>query len=127
MMRALVVASMLMLAACSGTDDLARGKGGTTFDVKGKTYNAVWNASITALTSSGLAIIESNKSDGLIKAEKAAGMMTWGEVVGVFISPTKKSSIYHVQVQSLKRATYQITGQVWDKTIAERIKSELNR
>jgi hypothetical protein len=113
-----------LCASCSTIDDLQRG-GGTKFLVQNQSYDKVWQASILVV-SRQLTIVETDKSTGTIKAEKGAGMTTWGEVVGVFISPDETArNTFVVEVESLKRDSGQITGQDWTLTIVEGIKAEL--
>jgi uncharacterized lipoprotein len=115
-----------LLSACADSSSLSPGKGGSTVTVSGRSYDQVWNASIKSVTSLGLAITSSDKSRGIIKAEKGVGLTTWGEVVGVFISPANvKAKHYTVEVQSEKHLQYQITGQDWTHSILEGIKAEL--
>lgn len=115
----------LIFSSCQTISSLHSGGGGTIFIVKYKKYSEVWK-SANHVVSQQLTIISAEKDLGVIKAEKGAGLFTWGEVVGVFISPTEESSpIYTVKVQSLKRSTYQITGQNWESTIVQGMKSEL--
>ncbi|MCX2695012.1 hypothetical protein OO256_28845 [Pseudomonas sp. DCB_CB] len=74
-----------------------------------------------------MAIVEMNKSAGVIKSEVPAGMATWGEVVGLFITPTTKDSDrYTIHIVSKTRSTYQITGQNWAPSVAARIQSDLD-
>jgi len=114
----------MLTGGCATIDSLKPGSG-TDFTVSERSYQDIWNAAIVAATS-GLAIVESDKSSGAIKAESKAGFSTWGEVVGIFISPqTENSAQYSVEVQSLKRARGQLTGQDWERTIIERMKAEL--
>ena len=55
-------------------------------------------------------------------------MATWGEVVGVFITPTTPNAhSYNVEVVSLKRSAMQITGQDWTRTVITGIKAELGQ
>lgn len=126
MKKILVLAvTLLLLSACSTVDSLGKGRGGSTFEVKAKSYDEVWKAAVRTASRS-LTIVESNKEDGVLKAEKGAGLSTWGEVVGIFITPTKNgSTTYTVEIQSLKRASGQITGQDWTMTVKSGILAEL--
>lgn len=114
------------LVGCSTTDSLKAGTGGSSFEVRGKSYDEVWKA-INRTASRSLTIVESNKEAGTLKAEKGAGMATWGEVVGVFISPSRSGAdVYTIEIQSLKRASLQITGQDWTTTMKSGILAELD-
>lgn len=122
---AIMLLASAALFGCATTDTLQPGTGGSTFEVRGKTYDEIWKAAV-ATTSRSLTIVESNKESGTIRAEKAAGLATWGEVVGVFIRPTTNgATVYTVEVQSLKRSRAQLTGQDWTVTIIAGIKAEL--
>jgi hypothetical protein len=120
--------ALLTITGCATTDTLQPGKSGSTkFTVQGKTYDQLWKASVKAM-SSQLSIVEKSKESGVIKAEKGAGVSTWGEVVGVFISPAnKQSDKYVVEVQSYKRHRLQVSGQDWTQTIVTAIETELDQ
>lgn len=119
----LVVA--LSISGCATVDTLQPGTGGSTFEVRDKNYDEIWKAVVTTASRS-LTIVESSKETGTLRAEKGAGMATWGEVVGIFIRPTSNGApVYTVEVQSLKRSRLQITGQDWTTTMISGIKAEL--
>lgn len=120
--------ALLALASsgCNTIDSVQPGKG-ISFQVQGKTYDQVWRASV-AVMSRQLTLVEDSKQRGFIRAEAAAGMTTWGEVVGVFITPTAPTAhSYNVEVVSLKRSAVQITGQDWTRTVITGIKAELGQ
>ncbi|UUZ62102.1 hypothetical protein LP417_17545 [Polaromonas sp. P1-6] len=117
----------LPLAGCATVDTLQPGTGGSTFEIRGKTYDEVWKAVIRTASRS-LTIVESNKETGTLRAEKGVGVATWGEVVGVFVRPTKNGApSYTVEVQSLKRSMVQLTGQDWTTTLKSGIQAELDQ
>jgi len=114
-----------ILVACATIGSLQPGAGGSTFEVRGKSYDEIWKAAVQVM-SRNLTIVESDKASGQIKSEARAGIATWGELVGVFIRPTiPNADSYTVEVQSLKRARFQITGQDWEPHVIAGIKAEL--
>lgn len=118
---------MISISGCSTIDSLQPGKGGTTFEIRGKTYDQVWKA-VTRTAGQRLTVVESNKQTGTLKAEQGTGMASWGEVVGIFVQPTSNGSpVYIIEVQSLKRSTLQLTGQDWTLTMVNGIKNELGQ
>lgn len=122
-----LIAGSLVLGCigCATVNSLQRGAGGETFLVHNRSYDQIWNAAILVVDRQ-LTIVQSDKGAGTIKAEKRAGIATWGEVVGVFITPDSTDShTFLVEVESMKRDSFQITGQDWTSTIAEGIKAEL--
>lgn len=115
------------ISGCATVDTLQPGTGGSTFEVRGKSYDEIWKAVVRTTTRS-LTIVESNKESGILRAEKGVGMATWGEVVGIFVRPTNNGApVYSVEVQSLKRSRLQITGQDWTTTMISGIKAELDQ
>ena len=113
-------------SACSTIDSLEPTDSGITLEVAHKPYAEVWKSSVNAM-STNLAIVEMDKRAGVIKSEAPAGMATWGEVVGLFISPaTKTSDRYTIHIVSKTRSTYQITGQNWAPSVAARIQADLD-
>jgi hypothetical protein len=122
----IISAACLGISACSTVDGLQPSDSGVTVEIRNKSYNEVWKSSVSAM-SSGLAIVEINKSAGVIKSEAPAGMATWGEVIGLFVTPvTPSAESYSIRIVSKKRATYQITGQNWAPSIAARIQADLD-
>lgn len=114
------------VTACSTIDGLESTDKGITLEVTQKPYAEVWKSSVKAM-STNLAIVEMDKSAGVIKSEAPAGMATWGEVVGLFITPvTKVSDSYTIHIVSKTRSTYQLTGQNWAPSVAARIQSDLD-
>lgn len=114
------------ITACSTIDGLQPTDEGITVEVENKPYVEVWKSSVNAM-STNLAIVEMDKSTGVIKSEAPAGMATWGEVVGLFITPTTKfADSYKVRVVSKTRSTYQLTGQNWAPSVAARIQADLD-
>lgn len=123
----MVLLFSITLTSCATIDTLQSGTGGSSFEVRGKTYEQIWKAAVT-VASRSLTLVESDKTAGVIKAEKSADIATWGEVVGIFIRPTSnKAPVYTVEVQSLKRSRLQITGQDWTTTMITGIKTELEQ
>ena len=117
----------LSISGCATIDTVQPGTGGSTFEVRGKSYDEIWKA-VVRTASRSLTIVESNKETGTLRAEKGVGMATWGEVVGIFVRPTNNGApVYTVEVQSLKRSRVQITGQDWTSTMSSGIKVELDQ
>ncbi len=113
-----------MLGACATVEDLRPGTG-SVITIEGKTFEQIWKAAIKA-TNKNLTIVYNNKQRGEIRAEAAAKIASWGEVVGVFISPTTpKAAKYTVEVVSQTRSKIQLTGQNWERSILASIQVDL--
>jgi hypothetical protein len=118
---------VVAISGCSTIDSLEPGTGGQTFQVRGKKYDEIWKA-VVRTASHVLTIVDNNKETGTLRAEKAAGIATWGEVVGIFVRPARNGApVYTVEVQSLTRLAFQITGQDWTTTMISGIQAELDR
>ena len=121
-----VTLGLVVIAGCATISSLRPG-GGSTASIDNRSYSEVWHAAITVV-SRNLTIVETDEAAGVIKAEKRVGVATWGEVVGVFITPADPSARrFTVEVVSQKRLQGQVTGQNWEPTIVEGIKAELGR
>ncbi len=115
------------ISGCATIDTLQAGTGGSSFEVRGKTYDEIWKA-VVITAGRSLTVVESNKQSGTLKAEKGGGLFTWGEVVGIFVRPTSNGApVYIIEVQSLKRARGQLTGQDWTETMISGVKAELGQ
>ncbi|CAH1386594.1 hypothetical protein [Candidatus Nitrotoga sp. M5] len=124
---AAAIFALLSISGCATTDALQPGTGGSTFEVRGKTYDEVWQAVLRSAGRS-FTIVENNKESGTLKAERGVGLTTMGEVVGVFVSPASNGApVYAIEVQSLKRSKLELTGQDWTSTIITGIKAELDQ
>lgn len=124
---AMFVFVLMLISGCATTDSLKAGTGGSSFEIRGKTYDEIWKA-VVKTASRNLTITESDKASGTLKAEKAVGMTTWGEVVGIFVRPASNGApVYTIEVQSLKRSMFQLTGQDWTTTIIAGVKAELDQ
>ncbi len=120
-----IILLSLLLSSCATIEDLRPGTG-SVIDIKGHTYDQIWKAAVKA-TNKNLTIVYNNKSRGEIRAEAAAKIASWGEVVGVFITPTTpKAPKYTVEVVSQTRSKIQITGQNWERSILASIQVDLD-
>ena len=118
---------VLSIAGCARFTSLQPGKtGGTTLEIRDKTYDEVWNAVVVA-ANHGRTIIESNKDLGTLKAEKVKGT-TYGEIIGIWVQPTRDGApVYTVLVQFLKRDPLQLTDEDWTESIISGIKTDLGQ
>jgi len=122
-----ILAIAMAMLGCATLDSVQPGAGGSTFEVRGRSYDAIWKAAVRVAGQS-LTIVESDKATGTLRAEKGMGLATWGEVVGIFIrAPRSGAAVYTVEVVSLKRSQLQITGQDWTTTIISGMKAELDQ
>jgi len=77
----------LGLASCASMSTLEPGGRGTTFTVTGKPFAKIWEAAVRVVDRH-LPLHTDNRAAGIIRAEKKAGMFTWGEFAAVYVSPT---------------------------------------
>jgi hypothetical protein len=125
--KAFALAGMLVVMSGCATVDSVQPGTGTKVEVRGKTYDEVWRASVRAM-SNNLTIVDSNKPSGTIRSEARAGIATWGEVVGLFIRPaTAGAPTYTVEVSSMKRLVGQFTGQDWSPGVIANVRAELDQ
>lgn len=131
----LTVLLSLSLFACTNSSDLGTGKSGKKFMVKGYTYDQIWNASLDGLSGTysdqkldferSLTVAKKDKSAGRIEANSDIGMWSFGEVVGVFISPAKNAPEHTIEVESRSKLKTNITNNNWEDEVITSINNEL--
>lgn len=122
-MAALVAAC---LAGCASTDSLQLSNGaGKSFEVTGRTYEQIWQAATTAM-STDMRIVESHKPSGVIKSKVTNG--TAGKVVGFFIQPTSANAPrYTVTIVSRKPLQSDAVDRDWEPSVWEDFQGLLRR
>jgi hypothetical protein len=99
---------------------------GTTFEVRDRSYATVWDAAVRTLERRSLVIVVADREAGVLRAENRMDWFSWGQVVGVFIRPTRPDAErYLVEVQSLKRARYAFTGSDWTQSVITGMQADL--
>lgn len=137
MMRFSVVVGMAMvMAACANTSDLGQGRTGKSITVTGHSYDQVWDASLAAVQETiGDQSLEVEKRLSLTKADKKAGrieastgmsLLSWGEVVGVFISPVTADT-YTVEVESRAKLQTTLFANNWEDELLTSIQTKLDQ
>jgi hypothetical protein len=98
---------------------------GSVLEIREMSYDQVWNA-VVKVAGEQLTVVETDKANGVLKAEGGIEWTSWGEVVGIFVTPAgTESDKYRVEVVSKKRSKLQITGTNWETPVIEGIKAEL--
>lgn len=125
------------VSACSSNADLAPGKSGLRTTVSGKTYEQVWDATIRGIQNTsddrGLDVARKpyitlqNKKEGRIEAEAGVSLWSWGELVGVYVTPPREAPQHTVEVQSLSKLKTNLTSKDWETQVLANIKKELNQ
>lgn len=115
-----------LLAGCTSTDSLQLSNGaGKSFEVTGRTYEQIWQAATTAM-STDMRIVESHKPSGVIKSKVTNG--TAGKVVGFFIQPTSPNAPrYTVTIVSRKPLQSDAVDRTWEPSVWEDFQGLLQR
>src|SRR5712691_6744356 len=102
MKRPLVLACLL-LAGCATMDDVRPGDG-HAITIEGRTYGDIWAAAMK-VADIHFDIRQSDRATGTIRAERDVAVTSWGEWVGIFITPpTDGAPRYRVEVVNRKKA-----------------------
>jgi hypothetical protein len=111
--RLLIIAlAVSLISACSGPASL--------------NAQEVWNAAVAAVTSQ-LKVLSQDPAAGEIRAEESVATAQYGELVGVFISPTSATATsFTVSVDSHQRDPFQSSPQDWRQKIIADMKAQLN-
>jgi hypothetical protein len=135
MKKFVVILSALALAACSGTQDLGRGKTGKSASVVAASYDQVWNAAIAAIKGTSgdqaleieknLTITKEDKARGEITAATGMSMLSFGEVVGVYITPAYDAPKYTIEVESLSKMKTNVFANNWEDELLVAIRHNI--
>jgi hypothetical protein len=130
-----LVTACLMLQACATSADLKRGGTGQSFVVQGKSYDQVWDASLRTLggvsddrsldIQRNLRVTSSDKAAGRIEATSDISFWSYGEIVGVFITPPRNAPEHEIYVESLSKVKTNVTSNNWEDEVITAIKAEL--
>jgi hypothetical protein len=120
----LFLLAIMTVAGCASIDTVRPGSGeGSKFTVYRRSYDEIWNAAVS-VAGSRLTLVETDKGTGMIKAEALDS--TFGEALGIFISPPRDGEKrYVVEVLSLLKNRPQIPGQDAEPQVIGDIKTKL--
>lgn len=135
MKRIFVFAALMLVSACAGTQDLGKGKTGQSFAVRGASYDAIWNASLEAVreqtgdqkleVEKNLTVQKADKAAGIITASTGMSLLSWGEVVGVYITPAADAPVHTIEVESRSKMQTNVFANNWEEEIIADIKRKL--
>ncbi len=125
----------LLLTACAGTEDLGQGKTGKQVTIVGGTYDQIWNAALMGVKSAHgtqslevektLTVTTEDKAGGKIVAGTGMSVLSWGEVVGVWISPAGEAPQHTIEVESRTKMQTNVFSNNWEDEIIDNIYKNL--
>ncbi|MBL4722066.1 MAG: hypothetical protein JKY20_13180 [Alphaproteobacteria bacterium] len=118
--------AVILLSACVTTETLNPNVNGAPIDVKGVSYDKIWNVTLKAV-SRRFPNVEPDKASGVIKARDGVTFTPWLEAVGVFIRPTEDSEHgYFINIVSQRRLWRNGGPDVWGQHILKEIRENLD-
>lgn len=121
---AAAMAAVVLLTSCATMSDVKPGDG-YRVTITGHSYDEIWKAAIR-VAEEHFDIRESDQSRGVIKAERDVSFTSWGEFVGIFITPATADAVaYTVEVVNRRKSRGQITGQGWEHKVIRDIQDVL--
>lgn len=137
-MKRIFLASLpiLLLTACNSTSDLGNQyDGGKSITTSGHSYDEVWDTTLAVLNEShgdqsyevdrSIQIVEQNKETGTIKGNVGVGLWSWGEVVGVFITPSYDAPVHKIEVQSRAKYKLSVHENDWSEDVLAELAKKL--
>ena len=116
----------LSVTGCAGTDSVQSRTWNSNFEVQGKTYDEIWEA--TRKSVRRLAQTNGDKAAGTLRAEKRSGRASEGEAVLVTIAPSENGAdVYSISVQNIMSQAVSGRGQDLASRTAASIQSELGQ
>lgn len=110
---------------CTTFADAQASKGTGSSRVYDKPYDAVWNAVIETVRSSGLTLVSENKDKGSILAQGTISAFSWGENVAIFVKDVGGKIKTRVEVVNKHALATNITASDWEKRILEALDKRL--
>jgi hypothetical protein len=110
---------VVMVSGCASMADVRPGDGKVLI-IRDRSYEDIWEAAVQ-VAREHFEIREQDKAKGTIRAERTAHFNSWGEWVGIFVTPTMPdANRYRVEVVSRRKSRGQISGQGWEgKTLRD--------
>ena len=120
----LKLALVLLFPACASISDLRPGDG-HAITIDGRAYGDIWNAAMK-VANEHVDVCKSDRGTGTILAERDVSFTSWGERVGIFVTPTTEGAPrYRIEVVNRKKSQGQITGQGWEHKVTRVIEDVL--
>ena len=135
MKKFFTIIALVFVSACSSTSEL--GASGQSFTVSGYSYDQVWDAAVAGTEMAAgdqalevekrLNISRSDKADGEIEASTGMSLLSWGELVGVFVTPPNDAPSHEIKVDSLAKMKTNVFANNWEEEVSAAIKAELDK
>jgi len=117
---------MAFLFGCATYASLKPGNG-TKIIFENRTQEEIWDAAQKALKKNNFWVVESSKEGGMIKAQNDGSGMSYGEIVGIFISKSKiGSNRYIVEIISKRLVATAFLSPDWERPLIEDMAKILN-
>lgn len=115
-----------LLSGCAMSDDIGPDDG-RSFSVSDRSYAEVWEAGVLTVGSIG-EIASANRETGEIRGFAGASAWSWGNSLGVFISPPSDGARdFTVSVVGIRMNRVQISGSDYTGTMEAMMQARLDR
>jgi hypothetical protein len=121
-----LTAAIATLAGCSTPKRVASMQGSGTKRVYAAAFDPVWRSTVDAVQHDGLQIISADRQTGYIDARRTVRLHTFGENVGIWVSPVAPDSTA-VEVVSRQAGPPVAWLKNWENEIHQSIAANLSR
>ncbi len=116
----------MAVSGCAGTDSVLSRTWNSNFEIQGKTYDEIWDA--TRKSARRLAQTSGDKAAGTLHAETRSGRASEGEAIIVTITPAENGAdIYSISVQNIMSQPVSGKGKDLASRLAGNIQLELGQ
>jgi hypothetical protein len=122
-----LMAMLALSSACSTLADAQQSKGTGTTRVYQAPYDAVWDATLNAVNTSGLALVSERKTEGKILAQRGMTAFSYGENVAIFVESAPNQEGTRVEVVNKKSLAVNITAANWDSRIFKTLDAKFKK
>lgn len=128
-MRRLFIAALavcsLAFSGCSTLADAQAAKGTGTVRVYERPYDVVWDAVVASVKETSLAVVSSNKTDGMILAQGAMGAFSYGENVAIYVEDAGGKVKTRVEIINKRALATNITAANWESRLSAALDQRL--
>lgn len=120
-----ITCSLILASGCSTLADARAARGEGTTRIYDRPYDQVWTAVISTVKASGLALITNDRSEGLVLAQGAAGALSWGENVAIYVENAGGKVKTRVEIINKRAIATNVLAPDWESRLMRALDTQL--
>jgi hypothetical protein len=113
--------ALLSSTGCTTIADAKAAKGTGTVRVYDKPYDVVWDAVVSSIKSTSLALVSEDRTGGTILAQGAVSAFSWGENVAIYVEDAGGKVKTRVEIINKRAMATNVTAANWETRLSAAI------